>query len=244
MLIFFLQAFFYVIVINMKLDSNIYLPRENKQISFNAKKTTLKDADWVCRSVNNNFPALSTTWLNFNLENNNGISAISKIGKTIQDLRNANNSELFTFNFVKNLLESVKKNSAGNCYEKATIAELILRMNGIKNCKRINLVADDGRKNLEHCVSMVNFDTENPYPNPQKVVIIDPWSGVSGYADYIFKVYTNMFNRYFKLGNDDQIQFVARYPLELTDEEIEYFKQRYPELVFKSHDKHKLMCNG
>lgn len=172
----------------MKLN-NIYLPQKEKQPSFNAKNSVLKDADWVCRSVNKNFPALSNTWLNYNLhiKHANKINLISSIGEKIYNARCNNNSELVPVKFLKKLLEQVRDNKVGNCYEKATIADLILKVNGVNNCDRINLVTNDGQKNLHHTVLLVNFDKQNYYPSLQKLVIIDPWCGDSGYADIMLK---------------------------------------------------------
>ena len=147
----------------MKLRNNIYLPHSDKQPSFNAKNSVLRDADWVCRSVNKNFPALSNTWLNYNfhLNNDNNINFISSIGEKIHRARCNNNSEFIPIKFLKNLLEQIRDNKVGNCYEKSTIAELILKVNGVKNCDRINLVTNDGKKNLNHTDILVNLDKHN-----------------------------------------------------------------------------------
>lgn len=226
----------------MKLSYNIYLPHKEKQPSFNAKSSILKDADWVCRSVNKNFPALSNTWLNYNLhiKHANKINSISSIGEKIHNARCNNNSELVPVNFLKKLLEQIRNDKVGNCYEKSTIAELILKVNGVKNCDRINLVTNDGKKNLNHTVLLVNFDKQNYYPSLHKLLIIDPWCGDSGYADTMLKKYANMFNVFFKLKKGESIQFVKRHSLYLSDEDIKFFRKNYPELVFKSSDKHKL----
>ena len=49
-----------------------------------------------------------------------------------------------------------------------------------------------------------------------------------------------MFNDFFNLKKGEDIQFVKRHSLDLSDEDIKFFKKNYPELVFKSSDKHKL----
>ena len=147
----------------MRISCN-FLPCNNSPISFKSKSSVVKDADWVCRSVNANFPAISTTWLNFNLDTHKKMHFISRIGEDIQKARNKNCSELVPFKFFKNMLNQVKQNKAGNCFEKATIAELILKINGVNNCNRINLVTDNGKRNLNHCVLLVNFDKQNYYP--------------------------------------------------------------------------------
>ena len=223
----------------MRISCN-FLPCNNSPISFKSKSSVVKDADWVCRSVNANFPAISTTWLNFNLDTHKKMHFISRIGEDIQKARNKNCSELVPFKFFKNMLNQVKQNKAGNCFEKAIIAELILKINGVNNCNRINLVTDNGKRNLNHCVLLVNFDKQNYYPSLQKALIIDPWSGNSGYADIIFKKYENMKNKFFKLKPDENIQFVPRNILDLGEQDINYFKENYPKLVFKSSDNHKL----
>ena len=223
----------------MRISCN-FLPCNNSPISFKSKSSVVKDADWICRSVNANFPAISTTWLNFNLDTHKKMHFISRIGEDIQKARNKNCSELVPFKFFKNMLNQVKQNKAGNCFEKAIIAELILKINGVNNCNRINLVTDNGKRNLNHCVLLVNFDKQNYYPSLQKALIIDPWSGNSGYADIIFKKYENMYNKFFKLKPDENIQFVPRNILDLGEQDINYFKENYPKLVFKSSDNHKL----
>ena len=52
-----------------------------------------------------------------------------------------------------------------------------------------------------------------------------------------------MFNDFFKLKKGEYIQFVKRHSLDLSDEDIKFFKKNYPELVFKSSDKHKLFTD-
>lgn len=226
----------------MKLSNNIYLLHKDNQPSFNAKSSVLKDADWVCRSVNKNFPALSNTWLNYNLhiKQTNKIHSISSIGEKIYNTRCNNNSELIPVKFLKKLLDQIRNDKVGNCYEKSTIAELILKVNGVKNCDRINLVANDGKKNLHHTVLLVNFDKQNYYPSLHKLIIIDPWCGASGYADTMLKEYASIFNGFFKLEKGENIQFVKRNSLYLTEQDIKFFKKNYPELIFKSSDNHKL----
>lgn len=159
------------------------------------------------------FHALSNTWLNYNLhvKHANKINLISSIGEKIYNARCNNNSELVPVKFLKKLLEQVRDNKVGNCYEKATIADLILKVNGVNNCDRINLVTNDGQKNLHHTVLLVNFDKQNYYPSLQKLVIIDPWCGDSGYADIMLKKYANIFNNFFKLKKGEDIQFVKRH---------------------------------
>lgn len=70
-------------------------------------------------------------------------------------------------------------------------------------------------------------------------MIIDPWCGDSGYADIMLK---NMpiCLMIFQIEKGEDIQFVKRHSLDLSDEDIKFFKKNYPELVFKSSDKHKL----
>ncbi len=234
----------------MKLDNNIYLPQKlppkNRQPSFKAKSSVLRDADWVCRSVNKIFPTLSSTWLNYNLhiEQGNKLKCIEIIGEKIHNARCNNNSELVPFNFFKKMLEQVKKEHVGNCYEKASIAELILRVNGVDNCDRINFVTNDGKKNLHHTALLVNLDKNNYCPSLQKLIIIDPWVETSGFADTVFKKYTNLYNNFFKLKDNECIQFVKRHSLDLLEEDIKFFRENYPELLFKSSDKHKLFTKA
>lgn len=219
--------------------------------TFTAKNQLVRDADWVMRKARYEFPHISTTRIlhcgfgnKLNLYKNFYGYILDKSGyiKTLRDLRHLANSN---FKFIKIVLSNIKDDCVGNCYEEATLAELILRMNGIKNCVRAEIYTNNGKKSLDHCVLLIDKHPNTPIYDPHKVVIIDPWIGVADWADKIFSIYKNQYFNYFRVKHDGLFQLKLKNNLKLTNEEIEFFKKKYPQLLYHENPKsdRKFMAN-
>ncbi len=211
----------------------------NFQINFTGIKTTLNDADWVCRTVRKNFPAISPNRLYYEnpklISNNERLyDFINEKGKVLQQDRNDRKFLKSPFKILKEIIYSVKEHKVAHCGEYSSLAELIARMNGVDNCYRFLM------KDYNHVFLLI---TKKPLKDGIKLndIVIDPWLGIVAKVRDIFMKYKNEYGKIFPFENNESVVLRLKKPLSLDKKEIEYFKEKYPELVFKSKDGHKLM---
>lgn len=129
----------------------------------------------------------------------------------------------------------LQKYKVGNCLESATTAELILKVNGIKNGKTAILFHGTNNRNLDHAVCVFNRDgslfdgqiTKN-------TIIIDPWIGKADFAHNMFAHYKNMFKAHLNITDNTQIRLEPSERVFLNAEEIKILKTKYPNFIFKS----------
>lgn len=212
----------------------------NSNISFKSRNSFIKDADKLRRTVNREFPVVAVTKAAH--EALDEVSSIKRFRdfitrkvNIIKDYREDRRYVKNPFTFYKNILYSTSKEKLGMCYEQSSLIELALRMNGINNCSKASLVDASGNL-LNH--SVVCIRTSN---NPKKTVVIDPWLQDCGYLPEMITKYKNEYSRYFaKNKTCSDIYLKQRKPQELTPEQIDYFKEKYPNLVLKQ----KLFMQG
>lgn len=259
----------------------------NNNVSFTSRCPQVRDAQWVCHTINSRFPHSSTSKLlpqyksllaeflnNMNIE-------VSEFPKTLNDIYDCINKlqnfmehlNIFSkdllpkkyrdatltlekikaniealdnarFNIGKSLgvrecLTLVKDFKVGNCYEDAKIAELILRLNGIKNACTA-LMMQNG-KSLDHAVCVFNRDgTVFSGDIKNSTIIIDPWAGKADFAKNMFTDYENNFKNYFDIKSKKDIDLYIDDYIIMDDVQLMQYKKIYPELIFKN-SKRKFM---
>lgn len=210
------------------------------QNNFTGTKIYLQDADWVCRKVKTAFPAISPNRLYFEnpalfISNNKLSNFIREKGNILQQDRQDRKFLKSSFKFLKEIIYSVKDHKVAHCNELSAIAELVARINGIKNCCRLNMKDHDhtflviGQKPIENGL----FQKNN--------FIVDPWLGISGHAEDVFMKFQNVYNRIFKFYDGEDVSLRIKKPLLLSEDELTYFKDKYPELIFSGRNGRKLM---
>lgn len=205
---------------------------------FTGKSTLLKDADWICRNVKTTFPAISPNRLYYEnptlFRNNERFNKfIYEKGKLLKLDRKDRKFLQSPFKFLKEVIYSAKEHKVAHCSEYASLAEMVARMNGIKNCYRICM------KDYDHTFLLVKKRPLNEGINMDDIVI-DPWLGISGRLKDIRLEYKNKYNNIFHMDDGD-IVLKLKKALLLAPDEIESFKKQFPQLIFKSRDGHKLM---
>lgn len=208
------------------------------QISFTGSRTLLNDADWVCRKVKTAFPIISPTQIYYSnpeiiRKNRRFVSFLHEKSLVLQEDRLDRRLLKSPFKFLKEVLYSATSHRVGNCFEQASLAEMIARMNGVKNCYKLTMEDLNTSKSLDHTVLLV---TKNPLNsaiiNSKESIIIDPWLGISGRAEAVLERYKNQFGKMFGLNNKTLIAFKMKKRLELNENEIEILKAKFPNLVF------------
>ena len=116
--------------------------QNNCKTAFTASKIPLQDADWVCRKVKTAFPAISPNRLFFEnpaliISNSKFNSFISKKGNLLVQDRNDRKFLSSPFKILKEIIYSASEHKVAHCNEFASLAEMIARINGVKNCYRL-----------------------------------------------------------------------------------------------------------
>lgn len=223
----------------------------NNTISFGGSRQFLREADWVCRKVKSEFPMISPTHVYYSnperiLNNKNYMEFLMNKSLQLQEDRADRHFLKRGYKFLKEVLYSAAVHKVGNCSESVSLAEMIAKMNGVKNCYRLSfaeanpkkIMSVDSRNKLDHTVLMVS---KNPVDQdgikPSESLIIDPWLGISGRMRDIVTRYKNEFAKILKINKDTSLAFKLSEPLDLNEYDIEILRLGYPELIYKKKDK-------
>lgn len=216
--------------------------------SFTSRNSVIRDADWVMRKVNSEFPHFSPT--KARIQYSDLFDKNIKLKEYVEDKNADLKAERFLnqcvfdrFKMLKNTIATMMDGRLGNCYEEATVADLILKMNGFKNSYRARFLTDFGTKKIDHTITFIDKNPTGEYYNPHKLIIIDPWLGITDYADKIFKIYKTKYNNYFRMSNSQEFDLQLKPDLNLTEEQLNYFRKKYPQLIYKSTGNHKFMAD-
>ena len=220
---------------------------QNNQISFSGLGSVKRDSDWICRKVKTSFPMISPTRLYYDnpdfFKKEKKFSSFLKEKSQILQADRADRRFLKSpFKFIKEVISSINRNRIGNCAEHALFAEMISRINGVKNCYRLTVRDRDLPEKLNHTFLLISKDPiKNNRLDLKNSIIVDPWVGISGRAKEVLERYKNQFGKLLNLQDTSKLKFGIKSQLCLDENEINLLKSKYPELVFKSRDGHELL---
>lgn len=203
--------------------------------NFKGRRADIKDAQDICRAVRNNFPYISYSKAaceasNKILKKEDIYNYIIKMNNTLKSYREDRQFIRTPFNFYKEVIYSTVKAKVAACYDLAVLAEMIMKMNGVKNCGKTGLITSNGDR-INHCVAYVQlgkkFDAE-------KIIIIDPWLQEVDFLKNMHTKYNNQYRKYLtRKGVKDEIVFDFKKQWNLQEKEIEQLREKYPQLIFK-----------
>ena len=140
---------------------------------------------------------------------------------------------------VHDFLKFLKEYRLGNCSEEATVMELILKMNGIKNACTASLKS--GREEVDHLVCVFNRDG-SPFRGKvtNSTIIVDPWAGKADFAKNLLVYYRNvmtkslsmLFNKNITINPETRLGLKYFEEISITPEELEELKKLYPRFIF------------
>jgi len=205
-------------------------------IQFQSRNKTICFADDIVRHVNKCYPRISSTsveeFVNIYAFRNLNDRLYAKIKNDLRAEISSNYDSADNFiGKIMAFIKPIKKYKLGNCGESAQLAAIVAKINGIKNC-HIAQLCDKNGKDLDHSVLFVN--DKKPY-------IIDCWLGFADYVPNTLNKYKNLFNKIFRVNDDDQLFFYTNiedeYTYFLKDDftrtQINKLKRIYPELYIK-----------
>lgn len=207
----------------------------NSQPSFKSRCVTVKNAQDVCRAVRNNFPYVAYSKAAREasrdiLKKENIFDYLVEKTKILKEYREDRQYLKNPFKFYKEILYSTFTEKLAACYELSALAEMILRMNGVKNCTKASLVSKSGKR-MNHCVTYVQLSQKY---DPKKVIIIDPFLQEADFLPNMLLKYKGQYKHCLNpIHPKDTITLCLKPEKPLTDEEINILKEKYPQLIFK-----------
>ena len=248
-------------------------------ITFQSRQKTLQTAGIIERKAHNIYPHVSASKLNIR-----GIYAYANHFKargfidelcfrTSGSLREMRSKLRNTDTFYTDLIYGLQDQKVGNCFEEACLAELIGKINGQKNIYVGNVFVEkenvENKRKIDHSIAFVTnkkIEQGKEYHFKNKdAVIIDPWLGITDYADKYFTQLRNHFRKYFKeLPDQDFLEYLIgtesksseefregrknscqgikfnielSHNLDLDKSKKKLYKAFFPELVIKKYKK-------
>lgn len=230
-----------------KLHTGMNISSDNSaRNNFTGRCAPVRDAQWVCHVISANLPHISTTRANvpyrYIAENRLAAPPLirrltiwrQKIIEKLNYLREGyQNDWADSYDVIKGIITQLEQEKLGNCYENAHVAETILKMNGIKNASCAGIKA--GLEDVDHLVCVFNTDNS---PVTRKIkkntIIVDPWLGISDFAENIFLKYKNMYRNYLKISGNEKLRLGDLEEFRLTGCDLEKLREEYPQFIFKS----------
>lgn len=144
-------------------------------------------------------------------------------------------------NLVYESLYLMEKYKFGNCSECAIIAELVLKMNGIKNAccaslkKGLKEMSLNDSTPLDHLICILN---KNGTPFTGKItketIILDPWLNKAGFAKDMERFYRNEFSHFFELDPNEVFKYEKKEFVNIEDFDMTKLQKKYHPFIFKN----------
>lgn len=223
-------------------------------ISFKSRNEAIRNADRITRAVNSIYPHISESKSRINIrhfqEIHYPLPICYKFGNL--NLKNSNKIDYLRYrsgegiDAFKNIIDMLKNKKIGNCYEEAILAQIIGKINGIKNIYPAKIFFNKNssgcQTQLDHVVSII---TEKPFKKGYKynfknkdAIVIDSWLGITEYiGDYIRRIKTNFIDLF---SNIPDFKYSLKGLAERA-ENINQFRQERkkifkPDFSFMLHD--------
>ena len=214
------------------------------QISFQSRCPQIREGQRVCSIINQQLPHISDTKfrsayynlmdkrldVKINLRYINWMRSMIDRIKEARDLYINGVYGLHT-NKPTRILNQLKFERLGNCYENGKAAEIILKINGQKHVRSASV--NNGQ--MDHFVCVFNRDGsvfDGTIKNNQ-TIIVDPWLGKVDFANNMFKVYENMCGKLLKVPSGGKFTLTNVEDIKISDNDINILKQYFPNLFYK-----------
>ncbi len=214
--------------------------------SFQARCPQIREGQKVCHLISSQLPHISDTRLRsayYNLfdkglgekVNIRYIKWMRSMIDKIEEARNlyVNNAYGHTNGKPTRILNQLKFEHLGNCYENGKAAEIILKLNGVENARAVSLKR--GSSAIDHFVCVFNRDGsafDGTIKNNQ-TIIVDPWLGKADFAGNMFKIYENTCQKLLKLPEQGKFGVRNVEDIKISENDSSIIKQYFPKLFYK-----------
>lgn len=222
---------------------------QNNSTTFTSRNKTIRDLDKICRLIEKEFPAISSTKVSEFETVKKDIKfqkytqyLYRNIQNLIRDpawkLYNEKSPELF---YIK-LIEGIKDFSLANCGDFSKICKLICNINGINSKKgEMTLIDSKGylKGNIDHAIQIISLDGEFPFferlGKLHKTIIMDPWLGFVDYAPNFEIKLKSEYNKYFQIPKDYNVALNCSDfgEPEITPQARNILKNKFPQFIIK-----------
>lgn len=183
-------------------------------ISFRSRNLAIRQADRITRGVKSIYPHVSESkkqvFINHKLkEKFDDLKLRYKLcdiklrnGLQIENLRSTAGTGA---DYYRNVIQWFKNKKRLNCHEESILAQIIGKINGIKNIYTarifINKNSSCPEQRLGHIVAVITdivFEKDKKYKfKNNEAIILDPWLGITEYAGEYFSKLRNEFGHIF-----------------------------------------------
>ena len=222
-------------------------------ISFKSRNEAIRNADRITRAVNTIYPHISESKIRKSVEHQQAIKYPSNICYKLGDFKLKKSLMIDNLRFkhrggtdlFRDIINMLKEHKIGNCYESAVVAEIIGKINGIKNIYPAKIYFNKNKSGyqmqLDHVVAIItdkSFKPEGYYNfKNNDAIIVDPWLGVTEFAgDYINKLRTNFANIFPGIPDlKDTYKFLKSITHNVEEFKTERKHMFKPDFTFKLH---------
>ena len=216
--------------------------------NFKARNLQVRRADQICRMVNTQFPAISTSRLAKRVESSSkykkfyskSFDLSHEIYPRVRDKLALIKNDIIA-RYTK-LVELVRKERLANCDEYTRLASLVCAANNMDSQPLVVKYISYDTLDLKPCnhvalalVPKGDIKTIARMTCMKDVIVIDPWLGIADYAPNIAQKYKNMFPQYLNMKTDGEFVIVPNeFKKTLHKEHFEEIREKFPEFVLKN----------
>jgi len=222
-------------------------------ISFKSRCEAIRKADRITRKVNSIYPHISESRNRINIKHFQEKYYPLPICYKLSNLNLKNSNKLDSLRYrngegidsFRNIIDMLKNNKIGNCYEESILAQIIGKINGIENIYPskifFNRNSSGHQVQLDHVVAIITdkpFNKGSYYNFKNKdAIVVDPWLNITDYVgDYICKLRTNFVNIFPNIPDMKYtINNLPKITKNIKEFNIERKKIFKPDFSFKLH---------
>lgn len=200
--------------------------------SFRARCPEIKLGQNVCHLVNSGFPHYSMSkydpFIEKHIKKTHKPQSIMPLKMKLSGERPVPDCPSYVY--FRDLFDYIRKFHFFNCHESSLLAELVLKMNNIKNSYTASVY--NGDAGIDHVVCIFNRDGsqyDGKVKNNQ-TIIVDPWAGICDFANNVFKEYEGFWSENFEIDKMYAVQGNGKYnfrnvkSMKISDEELDMLK--------------------
>ena len=182
-------------------------------ISFKSRNEHIREVDRITRMVNTVYPHISESKSRRKINNFCDTHYPLDICYKFNNLCFRNSLKLDNLRYrsgngidaFRNIIDMLKNKKIGNCYEESVIAQIIGKINGIKNIYPSKIYFNKNisgyQTQLDHVVAIITdkpFEKEHKYNFKNKdAIVIDSWLGITEYVgNYIRRLKTDFIDMF------------------------------------------------
>ena len=224
----------------------------SNNVSFKSRNINIRKVDKICRFVNTEFPAISSSKIPQRCNYNKACKPLfDRIhNKLLSGVREPLEFSKNNISKFISLIINIKKHHVANCAELTYVTQGICNINGLKT-KPIQLVLVDKAERFngyaDHVVLAIPLKNKevkiDKLSKLKDVIIVDPWLGIADYAPKVEEKYLKDFKKFFekpgqKIDNLSFSSFSDSFGLiELSNSDVQILKNKFPQFQILNKNK-------